>query len=141
MPLLAYGLVRTPSHGTDKPVIGWQFSPPEQRRNHHDHQPLVAYSVINDGDKDFWLRLGRALQNKNGGYTVLRDAMPTTQKGHHRIVLQPPKSGNHPTRRGRRKPPFSLTGPGQRLKLAASSISNVWTKIKFSKRPSRRKPG
>lgn len=54
---------------------------------------LHAYTVRkSSSDKNFWTRIGTAIPNKDGGYTVLLDAMPPSTNGSFRIVLQVPKA-------------------------------------------------
>lgn len=45
-----------------------------------------VYTVIDDGtrDKAFWVRIGRAFENKDGSLNVLLDALPVNGKLHIR---------------------------------------------------------
>ena len=54
---------------------------------------LYAYTVRKStSDKSFWTRIGTAIPTRNGGFTVLLEAMPPSTSGTFKIVLQPPKA-------------------------------------------------
>ena len=57
---------------------------------------LEAYTVREGNQRDFWTRIGSAFQTKNGGYTLVLDAVPAPTKGSYRIVLMPPKADDKP---------------------------------------------
>jgi hypothetical protein len=54
-------------------------------------QPFAAYTVRSNGEREIWTRIGAAFLNKNGGFSVVLDAMPPATKGRYRIVVLPPK--------------------------------------------------
>ena len=54
-------------------------------------QPFTAYTVRSISETEIWTRLGAAFPNKKGGFTVLLDAMPASNKGQYRIIVVPPK--------------------------------------------------
>ena len=54
-------------------------------------QPFGAYTVRSTGEMEVWTRIGASFPNKKGGFTVLLDAVPASNKGRYRIVVLPPK--------------------------------------------------
>ncbi len=54
-------------------------------------QHLNAYTVQQNAKGDYWTRIGAAFPTKNGGFTLLLNAVPPTTEGRYRIVLQQPK--------------------------------------------------
>ena len=46
----------------------------------------VVYTIVDDSnqDKSFWVRIGRAFENKDGSLNVLLDALPVNGKLHIR---------------------------------------------------------
>jgi hypothetical protein len=55
-------------------------------------QPHAAYTVRSNGEMEIWTRIGAAFPNKKGGFTVLLDAVPASNRGRYRIVVLPPKA-------------------------------------------------
>ena len=54
-------------------------------------QPHAAYTVRSNGEMEIWTRIGAAFPNKKGGFTVLLDAVPASNRGRYRIIVLPPK--------------------------------------------------
>ncbi len=59
-------------------------------------QPFAAYTVRSNGEMEIWTRIGAAFPNKKGGFTVLLDAVPASNRGRYRIVVLPPKAEAQP---------------------------------------------
>ena len=54
-------------------------------------QYLRALAVREENDNTYWTTIGVAFPTKNGGFTILLNAIPAAIDGQHKIVLQQPK--------------------------------------------------
>ncbi len=57
-------------------------------------QHLEAYAVREANYQTYWTRIGVAFPTKNGGFTLLIDAMPASTDGQYKIVVQQPKAAD-----------------------------------------------
>jgi hypothetical protein len=55
-------------------------------------QHLEAFTVDENGEQNYWTRIGVAFPNTKGGLNLVLRAMPASIDGQYKIVVLPPKA-------------------------------------------------
>ncbi|HEY3783557.1 MAG TPA: hypothetical protein VGL56_20940 [Fimbriimonadaceae bacterium] len=66
-------------------------------------QYLAAFTIHEENGQNYWTRIGAAFPTKNGGFSIVLNALPASQEGQFRIVLQVPKAPEEQAK-GQRRP-------------------------------------
>ncbi len=52
---------------------------------------LEAFAVREDAERSYWTKVGVAFPMKNGGFSLLLDAIPASANGQYKLVIMPVK--------------------------------------------------